>query len=82
MTHAHFNDEDSNTSLNPAFEGVLKARLSRRGLLRGGAALGGAAALGGCASVGPAAPVGSLGFTPWPRPRPTASPCPRATPHA
>ena len=47
MTHAHFNDEDSNTSLNPAFEGVLKARLSRRGLLRGGAALGGAAALGG-----------------------------------
>ena len=64
MTHAHFNDEDSNTSLNPAFEGVLKARLSRRGLLRGGAALGGAAALGGCASVGPAAPVGSLGFTP------------------
>ena len=31
-----FNDENSNTSANPSFEAVLGARLSRRGLLRGG----------------------------------------------
>jgi len=70
MSHAHFNDEDSNTSGNPAFDSVLHARLSRRSLLRGGvgtagaAALGGAAALSGCATAGPASPVHSLGFTP------------------
>ena len=37
-----FNDENSNTSDNPAFEQVLQSRLSRRGLLRG-AGLAGAA---------------------------------------
>ena len=31
-----FNDENSNTSSNPSFDSVLQARLSRRGLLRGG----------------------------------------------
>ena len=63
--NAHFNDEDSNTSHNPAFDSVLQTRLSRRGLLRGTAALGGAAALGGCATTsGPVAPVHALGFTP------------------
>ncbi len=63
--NAHFNDEDSNTSHNPAFDSVLQTRLSRRGLLRGTAALGGAAALGGCATTsGPVAPVNALGFTP------------------
>ncbi len=31
-----FNDENSNTSSNPTFDSVLAARLSRRGLLRGG----------------------------------------------
>ena len=62
---ARFNDEDSNTSPNPGFDSVLDARLSRRGLLRGSAALGGAAALGGCATMaGPAAPVSALGFAP------------------
>ncbi len=66
MTHAHFNDEDSNTSSNPAFDSVLQARLSRRSLLRGGVgtAVGGTAALTGCATVGPTSPVHSLGFTP------------------
>ncbi len=70
MPHAHFNDEDSNTSSNPAFDSVLQARLSRRSLLRGGVgtagatALGGAAALSGCATAGPASPVHSLGFSP------------------
>ncbi|WP_439588819.1 PhoX family protein [Hydrogenophaga sp.] len=64
MTHAQFNNEDSNASHNPAFDSVLQARLSRRGLLRGTAALGGAAALGGCATAsGPASPVHALGFT-------------------
>jgi secreted PhoX family phosphatase len=69
-SNAHFNDEDSNRSGTPHFDSVLQARLSRRGLLRGGmgaagaTALGGATALTGCATVGPAAPVNSLGFTP------------------
>jgi secreted PhoX family phosphatase len=36
-----FDDEDSNTSSNPTFDSILAARLSRRGLLRGG--VGGAA---------------------------------------
>ena len=31
-----FNNEDSNTSTNPSFDSVLQARLSRRGVLRGG----------------------------------------------
>ena len=31
-----FNNENSNTSANPTFDAVLDARLSRRGLLRGG----------------------------------------------
>lgn len=31
-----FNDENSNNSNNPSFDSVLQARLSRRGLLRGG----------------------------------------------
>ncbi|WP_101048441.1 PhoX family protein [Macromonas nakdongensis] len=61
-----FNDEDSNTSNNPAFEQVLDTRLSRRSLLRGGAGVAGAAALGatalgGCATGAPAA-VRGLGF--------------------
>ncbi len=63
--NAHFNDEDSNTSLNPAFDSVLSARLSRRSLLGGAgvAALGGTA-LTGCATSGPVAPVSALGFKP------------------
>lgn len=64
----HFNEEDSNTSSNAAFEQVLDARLSRRSLLRGGAGVAGAATLGtaalsGCATTsGPAAAVTALGF--------------------
>ncbi len=46
---ADFNDEDSNTSANPSFDSVLQARLSRRGLLRGGVGTAGAAMLGGLA---------------------------------
>lgn len=50
-----FNDEDSNTSPNPSFESVLQARLSRRGVLRGGvagaaAAVFGSIGLAGCGS--------------------------------
>ena len=64
-TNAHFNDEDSNTSANPAFDSVLSARLSRRSLLgaTGVATLGGTA-LTGCATSGPVAPVNGLGFKP------------------
>lgn len=42
-----FNDENSNTSSNPTFDSVLTARLSRRGLLRGGVGTVGTALLGG-----------------------------------
>lgn len=41
--HIDAEDADLNTSANPAFDTVLTARLSRRGMLRGG--MGGAAAL-------------------------------------
>ncbi len=44
-----FNDENSNTSNNPTFDTVLKARLSRRGLLMGSVASVGTAVLGGTA---------------------------------
>jgi hypothetical protein len=62
----HFDDEDSNRSDNPTFEEIAIARVSRRSLLRGGAAaalLGttGLAACGGsddgpAPATGPAAP--------------------------
>lgn len=42
-----FNDEDSNTSANPAFDSVLQARLARRSLLRGSVGAVGTAMLGG-----------------------------------
>ena len=42
-----FNEENSNTSANPAFDSVLQARLSRRGLLRGSMGTVGTAVLGG-----------------------------------
>ena len=44
---AGFNDEDSNTSNNPAFESVLQARLARRSVLRGSVGAVGTAMLGG-----------------------------------
>ncbi|MEO6322917.1 MAG: alkaline phosphatase PhoX, partial [Polaromonas sp.] len=44
-----FNDENSNTSSNPSFDSVLQARLSRRGLLRGGVGTVGTTLLGGAA---------------------------------
>ena len=42
-----FNNENSNTSANPTFDAVLDARLSRRGLLRGGVGSMGTAVLAG-----------------------------------
>ena len=42
-----FNNENANTSANPSFESVLGARLSRRGLLRGGVGSVGTALLAG-----------------------------------
>ncbi|MFD0668120.1 PhoX family protein [Ramlibacter sp. MAHUQ-53] len=44
-----FNEENSNDSPNPTFDAVLQARLSRRGLLRGGVGTVGTAMLGGFA---------------------------------
>jgi len=44
-----FNEEDSNSTANPTFDSVLQARLSRRGLLRGGVGTFGTALLGGLA---------------------------------
>ncbi|MDP2220468.1 MAG: PhoX family phosphatase [Hydrogenophaga sp.] len=63
-----FNEEDSNTSSNPAFVQVLETRLNRRSLFKGagmaGAALG-ATALTGCATTGQAgSTVQQLGFKP------------------
>jgi secreted PhoX family phosphatase len=65
-----FNEEDSNTTSNPAFEQVLDTRLSRRSLFKGagmaGAALG-ATAVTGCATTGSGGGVASvdrLGFKP------------------
>jgi uncharacterized protein len=75
-----FNNEDSNSSANEDFESVLKLRLSRRHMLRGGMGAGGALLLGsvglaGCAASGQGAatamaastantPLSTLGFTP------------------
>ncbi len=65
-----FNDEDSNTSNNPAFETVLDTRLSRRSLFKGAGLAGaaaGATALGGCATTmggSTTQTLGSLGFKP------------------
>ncbi len=42
-----FNEENSNVSANPTFDSILQARLSRRGLLRGGVGTVGTAVLGG-----------------------------------
>ncbi|MFP8778266.1 PhoX family protein [Hydrogenophaga sp. RWCD_12] len=50
-----FNDENSNTSDNLAFDDVLKSRLSRRSLLRGAGmagAVAGTSALTACATTG------------------------------
>ncbi len=68
----HRHDEDSNVSPNPTFDTVLAARLSRRGILRGGvgAALGvslgglGLAGCGGGDDAGGTRPTETLlGFT-------------------
>ena len=69
-----FNDENFNTSSNPSFDSVLQARLSRRGLLRGGVGSVGTVVLGGVgltacgggddAVAAPAAPEATLlGFS-------------------
>ena len=64
---AVFNDEDSNRSDNATFDSVLDARLSRRRLLGGGAAVAAGAAVAGCATPATntaSGPVQQLGFTP------------------
>jgi secreted PhoX family phosphatase len=68
-----FNDEDSNRSSNPHFDTIMASRLSRRSMLRGGAAavamLGGGV-LTGCATQGSVASgqmATSLGFTAVPK---------------
>jgi uncharacterized protein len=59
-----FNNEDSNTTANPAFEQILDTRLSRRSLFKGaglaGAALG-ASAVTGCATGLDSAGGGRIG---------------------
>ena len=68
-TPMNFNDEDSNTTSNTAFEQVLDSRLSRRSLFRGAGLVGvaaGATAMTGCATSmnGGGATLSSLGFKP------------------
>jgi secreted PhoX family phosphatase len=74
-----FNEENSNASANPTFDSVLQARLSRRGLLRGGVGTVGTAVLGGLgvtacgggndavAGAGGATPEVLLGFAAVPK---------------
>ena len=50
-----FNDDNSNTSASPSFDDVLRARLSRRGVLRG--------SIGGAASAGAASRICGAGRT-------------------
>ena len=47
QTAVDFNNDNANTSTNPSFDAVLRARLSRRGLLRGSVGGVGTAMLGG-----------------------------------
>ena len=68
-TPMNFNDEDSNTTSNTAFEQVLDSRLSRRSLFRGAGLVGvaaGATAMTGCATSmnSGGATLSSLGFKP------------------
>jgi secreted PhoX family phosphatase len=63
-----FNNENSNTSTNPTFDSVLTARLSRRGLLRGGVGTAGTALFGSMALV--ACGGGNDGDAPPPAPAP------------
>lgn len=63
------NDEDSNTSRNARFETILAARLSRRGVLRGGLGLAatsllGSAALSACGGSDDPAPAPPPPVTP------------------
>jgi len=64
--NAHFNDEDSNTSANPAFEAIAQIRMSRRDWLQGAASVGltsGAAlAVPSAQAAAPAAQIKQLGF--------------------
>ncbi|MFN3375916.1 MAG: PhoX family protein [Burkholderiaceae bacterium] len=68
-----FNNENANTSANPTFEAVLDARLSRRGLLRGGVGSVGAAVLGGLS-------LSACGGGSDPAPAPTPAPAPAPGP--
>ena len=64
--NAHFNDEDSNTSDNPAFEQIAQVRMSRRGWLQGaasvGLASGTAMAATSAQAAAPKAALNQLGF--------------------
>jgi secreted PhoX family phosphatase len=69
-----FNDDNANRSANPTFDSVLQARLSRRGLLRGGVGTVGTVLLGGFAVSAcgggddvPVVPEKLLGFTAVPK---------------
>jgi secreted PhoX family phosphatase len=63
MSHSYSDGLPLNVSSNSTFEQILEARLSRRGLLKGAAALAvaGSLPLAGCASAG-LRREGNLGF--------------------
>ncbi len=63
MSHSYSDGRSLNDSSNPSFDQVLEARLSRRGLIKGAAALAvaGSLPLAGCASTGPRREA-TLGF--------------------
>lgn len=73
----HDDEENSNSSTNPTFESVLRARLGRRGLLRGSAGTAASALFG---SLGLAACGGGDDDTPAPAPAPAPAPSPAPAP--
>ncbi len=72
LSPVDFNDENSNTSNNPTFDNVLSARLSRRGLLRGGVGTAGTALLGSVALVACGGGNDDAAPAPAPAPAPPA----------
>jgi secreted PhoX family phosphatase len=61
MSHSYSDGQTLNVSSNSTFEQILEARLSRRGLLKGAAALAVAGSIPGCATGG-LSREGKLGF--------------------
>jgi uncharacterized protein len=69
-----FNNENSNSSVNPTFDSVLQARLDRRSVLRGSVGSMATALLGGVALAACGGSDSAAAPTPAPAPAPVTSP--------